>query len=388
MAIIFLHDANSSGADISSFFSSMPLESFGYKPFKEVCNTLGIQIVTPTAKICSKCNENGEDDAGQEGWEWYAASPDWKVLGLENSLSEDASSIDLSKTQIDKTICEWEDKCDFIFIGGFSHGGNMCLQLLNENNAGAFQVPPENNNISKSVASIKRKHPKVAGLFTMASFLPLASDVYSHSYNRNLSNGKSDTSEKSMEEPTNSSKLSLLMMHGDKDDEVPAEWGNITASQLILHDSICVRFHSFPDTEHEISEDELHVLLDWVEASINNMKPAGEGIIFDLGKEDNQDDKIAPKHNFRIDPVVGDVANLYRITYPVERDAIVALTGRPVLACGGMFDVTEVSNGVQCTVHSSAPEKTALEIGKRLHARVVSHRDGSGNAGEDICVIA
>ena len=48
-----------------------------------------------------------------------------------------------------------------------------------------------------------------------------------------------------------------------------------------------------------------------------------------------------------------------------------ALTGRPVLACGGMFDITETptGSGVQCVVQSSNPEKTAVAIGERLVAR-------------------
>ena len=51
------------------------------------------------------------------------------------------------------------------------------------------------------------------------------------------------------------------------------------------------------------------------------------------------------------------------------RISVHALTGRPVLACGGMFDVTETRNGVQCIIHSSNPEKTAVAIGERLVAR-------------------
>ena len=51
--LLFLHDAGSSGSDITSFFSSIPLESFGDKSFHEVTDMLGIQIVTPTARIQS-----------------------------------------------------------------------------------------------------------------------------------------------------------------------------------------------------------------------------------------------------------------------------------------------------------------------------------------------
>jgi len=63
---------------------------------------------------------------------------------------------------------------------------------------------------------------------------------------------------------------------------------------------------------------------------------------------------------------------------------IPALISRPVLANGGMFDVTEASNGVQCIVYTLDPEKTAVAIGERLLARMISSKDGSGG-GADVC---
>lgn len=45
--------------------------------------------------------------------------------------------------------------------------------------------------------------------------------------------------------------------------------------------------------------------------------------------------------------------------------------GRPVLANGGMFDITASENGlgVECTFQSLDPERTARAIGDRLASR-------------------
>lgn len=105
IGLVFLHDAGSSGADISSFFSSIPLESFGEKSFLEVCDMLNIDIITPTAQVRSDIDTDINDNNDHEMessivWEWFAVSPDWRLLGLENTQPEDRESIDMSKQQV------------------------------------------------------------------------------------------------------------------------------------------------------------------------------------------------------------------------------------------------------------------------------------------------
>jgi hypothetical protein len=97
IGLVFLHDAGSSGSDISSFFSSIPLESFGDKSFNEVCDILGVQMCTPTAQVRSSTDDDIDPSLF---WEWFAVSPDWKIMGLENAQPEDRQSIDLSKQQV------------------------------------------------------------------------------------------------------------------------------------------------------------------------------------------------------------------------------------------------------------------------------------------------
>jgi len=361
IGLVFLHDACSSGADIASFFSSIPLESFGDKSFTEVCDILGIQIHTPTAQIRSGTDEEVDPSLF---WEWYAVSPDWRVLGLENTLDEDRASMDASKQQLSLMLSEVEQRCDYVFIGGFAHGGNMVLELLNENHRGILQT---HTNQHSHRSSLQRKHPKVTGVFTLASFLPNSSSILSHVY-ENTSNEHKMASSVASTPP-----LAVLMLHGKEDSEVPCDWGRVTAAQLTLHEGVDVRFQTFPEAEHEIAENQLHVLLDWIEATVNASKASAEdGILFQhADAQQEAPAKQDPSCQFQIQAVPEQGANAYRVIYPgAEPDVVHALTGRPVLANGGMFDITEApGGGVQCIVFSANPEKTAVAIGERLVAR-------------------
>lgn len=123
IGMVFLHDSNSSGSDISSFFNSIPLESFGDKSFTEVCDMLGILINTPTAQVRS-----GTDDEVDPSlfWEWFAVSPDWRVLGMDNTLKEDRNSMDLSKQQVSDLPCCTNVFHSFLYSTFF----NSVLNLL------------------------------------------------------------------------------------------------------------------------------------------------------------------------------------------------------------------------------------------------------------------
>ena len=96
IGLVFLHDAGSSGPDISSFFSSVPLESFGDKSFQEVTEMLNIDIITPTAQVRSDTDDDVESSLF---WEWFAVSPDWRMLGLQNTQKEDRASMNVNTTQ-------------------------------------------------------------------------------------------------------------------------------------------------------------------------------------------------------------------------------------------------------------------------------------------------
>lgn len=191
---------------------------------------------------------------------------------------------------MDNLLTERAQEFDYLFIGGFAHGGNMCLELLDENQSGPFHTSSRTH---RSLSSLQQKHPKVIGMFTLASYLPRNSSILSHAYESMLSAESHHTGTGS--DGTHPHPLPVLMMHGEcatsvlvyvfwilkrrplcvmyctlftnwyatvllagkEDASVALEWGQATASQLTLHDTLDVRFQTFPDTEHEIGEDQV-----------------------------------------------------------------------------------------------------------------------------------
>lgn len=97
-------------------------------------------------------------------------------------------------------------KCDYIFVGGFAHGGSMALELLNENCPGVLK---NHTNQHNHRSSLQRKHPKVTGVFSIASYMPYASNILSHVY-ENTSNEHKLASHVGDAPP-----LPVLMLHGN-----------------------------------------------------------------------------------------------------------------------------------------------------------------------------
>jgi hypothetical protein len=138
---------------------------------------------------------------------------------------------------------------------------------------------------------------------------------------------------------------------------------------------------------------------------------------------------LSPK--FQLEPLPSLSSHSYRVFYPTEPDMssssfplalsahstsrVTALVNRPVLANGGLFEITASANGrgVECIFQSLDPERTATAIGERLAARspylshfllhhfspdsdplpvltvrrIVASRDGS-TVGADVCVLS
>eukprot|EP01034_Spumella_vulgaris_P024184 gene24184-30500_t len=78
---------------------------------------------------------------------------------------------------------------------------------------------------------------------------------------------------------------------------------------------------------------------------------------------------------FTVERVVGEEP-ISRYASPKFIIRVATMTARPVLACGSMFEILlDSPNGVKTTLTSSDPQKTAVEIGRRLQIRATS---GSG----------
>jgi predicted esterase len=117
-------------------------ESFGNIPFANVADILGIAIAALSAE------EREYSPAGGEVRRvWFNRSRGWAQLGMEEDY-EDAEGMELSSVKIQQFINDIQNGYDFIFLGGFEMGGTMALHSI-----------------------FKSLHPKVAGIFSIASFI-------------------------------------------------------------------------------------------------------------------------------------------------------------------------------------------------------------------------
>ena len=55
----------------------------------------------------------------------------------------------------------------------------------------------------------------------------------------------------------------LFQAHGGKDSLVPMSWGNTTSERLTSLGVSC-QFHKYPNIVHEMCEEEIELLQDWI----------------------------------------------------------------------------------------------------------------------------
>lgn len=320
LAIVFLHGSGSSGIDIRTFFDSIPLESFGHKTFSDVLNLLDFDLVTPSA------NERYYTACGDVSRVWYDRSPIWQSAGIED-IFEDRSGIEASLNGIESTIASLPH--EYVILGGLSMGGGLALYSL-----------------SRTLSS------KVVGTFSMGSFVVNSSFLYD-CLRPDIAN------------------ISVLMLHGTDDDLVLPAWGRHTASKLHLA-AVNVQFVEVRETGHEIGEEELHRLLDWIESIMGSQRSRR------LPQEAAATSSEGPGYTI-LPQSDGSVI----VTYHVPENTEDVLTSNPVMVCGGVFEIKKSAQRGLVTVQfrSAQPEKTALEIGKRLARRITS---GAPTPG-DVC---
>lgn len=87
--------------------------------------------------------------------------------------------------------------------------------------------------------------PKLRGIFAISSYLVNSSSVI-------------------QKQLGSSSKLPVMMMHGEADEFIQCDWGRKTATNLLLR-NIDVQFRTYPDTSHELVESELVDLFYWIQ---------------------------------------------------------------------------------------------------------------------------
>lgn len=371
--LVFLHGSGSNGVDVIQFLSVMPLGSkLNYLPFREIAGSHSIDIIAPTA-----AKQKYAPNFGQDSTVWFNRASDFLTHGREDEY-EDVESASQSIRQIMRIIDEEESKYDHIFLGGISMGGCCALHALR------FDL-----------------HAKVRGIFTMGSFLIAKSVIF----DEDTPLGKSRN-------------LPVLMMHGTADSMIRHKWGEETAIRLQLR--VNVRFESYDQLDHEIGEGELVDLLAWMidlRESASSYAADESGPI-PMDEEDAQawaDVEGASKFEHRPMPSIPDAiesstiieggtangkvsgidyiveidpdnSNIATLRFPIPADiaeqVIPLLIARPILACGGVFEITRdpSSCGVMTSVQSPDPDNLAKEVGSRLANRIAG-----GGGSLDAC---
>ncbi len=350
--LLFLHGSGGKGAELRAFLECIPIEEFVGKTFRETCDVSKIDIVTPTSDVRNyKPNMNMPTNV------WFNRSSKFLQLGLNDSY-EDVKGIDESINKIMILLNDLSRQYKHIVIGGFSMGGGLALHLLR------FKLPIN-----------------IRGIFSIGSFIVISS----------ILNSSTITSE--------NKKIPLLMLHGEDDEIVKLEWGRHTATTLHLHE-IDVQFKEYKGLTHEIGIEQLVDLIYWIEDltiqidkkemiynsnielnSSNNCyyppsiykKMSREGEIIHPRCNNSKSNKIDSDKT--IPYILSNMNDKIKISYNVPYNIdLEILTSRPVLACGGMFDISveDDRSSVFTVVTSADPHKTAIEIGIRLHNRLNS----------------
>lgn len=360
--LIFLHGSGSSGRDLRTYIECVPLVEFNHNTFRQVADINSIDIIYPTAPL-----RPYSAAMGMQLNVWFDRSSNFHIEGLDSS--EDIEGVNISSNKIIEIINENESNYDHIIVGGFSMGGCLTLSLLRANLSS-----------------------KVKGIFSMGSFL-----VESSLVNEGILS-------------LSSSKLPIFMMHGQDDSMISVDWGKKTATNLLLKE-LDVEFKIYPGLDHEIGEEELVDVINWIkDITIINKKLDKKST-----KVINTNDQLVPPsilvnmdvdanievqkfasstaeidelaiNNVKSIPIAKESApvpytlehldngNNYRIIFHVPVETIPSITSRPVMACGGVFELLDSSGAkssmelgrVETLVSSSDPNNTAIEIGKRL----------------------
>nr|BAN20601.1 conserved hypothetical protein [Riptortus pedestris] len=209
-SFIFLHGATRNGKWQKEFFIDLLGERASFKHIK---------IIFPTSP---KKKQWGTTDSEVNLWFSFG-----KRQKEQEPPGYDLSEIREAAKSIQSIISEEQKNgipLNRIIIGGISQGGIVAL-----NGVTGF-------------------YPDVAGCIA-------ASAVFAHD-----ETALEDVKKRSKNPP-------ILATHGKKDPVIPLKMATQTY-EILKEVGMDVEFHEFPDAEHELTKDELEVILKWVETRI------------------------------------------------------------------------------------------------------------------------
>lgn len=204
-SVIFMHGSGGTGVIAKQSLNMVLGRSFSFPH---------IRVVYPTAPLrpYSLCD-------GDLVHVWFDRHE------LSQSVPEDLTSIEPIAEEVSQLVDQEVSRgvdVKRIFLGGFSMGGSLALQMG------------------------YRFRPDIGGIFVCSSFLNHGSKVY-----------------EVLESSPETRRPPLFMSHGEEDEMVPLEWGRHTFKQLQQR-GVSGELHSFPKLDHSINIKELTLLQDWL----------------------------------------------------------------------------------------------------------------------------
>ncbi|XP_004700207.1 lysophospholipase-like protein 1 [Echinops telfairi] len=203
-SLIFLHGSGDCGQGLRKWIKQVLAQDLTFQHIKIIYPTAPSRPYTPLKGGLSNV--------------WFDR------FKISNDCPEHLDSIDATCHMLTELIDD-EVKSGIsknrILVGGFSMGGCMAMHLA------------------------YRKHPDVAGVFALSSFLNKASAVY-----QALQKADGVLPE-------------LFQCHGTADELVLHSWGEET-NWVLRSLGVNSQFHSFPGVYHELSKTELEKLKSWI----------------------------------------------------------------------------------------------------------------------------
>lgn len=437
-ALVLLHGSGGNGTELGQFLRAIPMGSeYSFDSFHDICAERGIQIFTPTAekrkyspamhmeltvwfdRAANYLEEGLEDEEDGEGVEKSLLT----ILQLINAMEADFDHIFLGGFSQGGGLA----------LHAMRKASSLCPKVRGLLSMGSFLVNKSAVMLKSTAAMMteemetKTKAENQKKSNTNKSPMRSKNDSAFYEANSNeskdihkLAKKKNSimefTADGEVVKPTDPDaktplvNIPVLMMHGEQDELINFEWGKTTATNLLLR-GVDVRFEGYADLDHEIGEEELKDALIWMEdiimlkereaedekaeAMVSKDESAIEQRSYEeereraMGKVDIPSERIqrglqqkdatlmASKdtgHNYTLESDPKD-NNVVYIIYPANESVLDILIARPVLACGGMFELQKTADGrgvFTKVLFASEPDKIAQEIGRRLHARIES----------------
>lgn len=135
--LLFMHGSGSCGQDIAGYLDNITLADHDYNTFRDIAQSLSIDIITPTSDVRRYTPMGGERCNV-----WFDRTASFIREGMNDT--EDFEGAERSINQILAKVQQIQHKYEHIFIGGFSMGGCLALHALRkslpENTRGIFSL--------------------------------------------------------------------------------------------------------------------------------------------------------------------------------------------------------------------------------------------------------